>query len=246
MTADFTPAQFAAACDADVLGAQIYAGWCIHTPSPLDTPFWLQQSGGQCTAALGFIDSRVTISATPAVDKPELRAFLAQFAVQEIHCTVALAAQLALTVREHQYIQQIVPPPASQSAPSLTDEQLRDVYALLRTAGFRDLPMEYGAWLSTLGRRQRLGVGDVFALYQGTELLATAQVCARTASRAFLGSVAVREAARGQGLGIAVVREALGHANRPVAELLCAAHNRGFYSKCGFHEVGEALRGTLV
>ncbi|MDR1408733.1 MAG: GNAT family N-acetyltransferase [Oscillospiraceae bacterium] len=259
ITAEFTPEEITAACSRDVLGTQLFTGWRLNTLYPAqigktlparavcpDGAFWIQRTDGAITAAIGCIQHAVILTANPHADFEELRTFLQSFGGHRLECMAEIASRLGFAANQIMYIQRRATDGKKQRLTAeykhvvLVPEayDFKPVYDLWLAAGFGEYMSGYPDWLAAIVRKQKSGLGEIYALLDGKTLLATAAVFGRTEDAAYLGGVAVRSDLRGRGLGAAVVDYAIHNADTNCAELLCAEHNREFYRKCGFEGAG--------
>ncbi|MDR3344832.1 MAG: GNAT family N-acetyltransferase [Oscillospiraceae bacterium] len=217
----------------------------------------------EVTAALGFTQMSVTLTADEHADFDELRAFLHSIGCNHLECGARTAAGLDVDVVKTMYIQHRAADDTQAhtlSAGRVLAElsalnahfTMRQAYDLWQAAGFGEYMSDYPDWLAIMSRKQKHALGEIYGLLEGETLLAAAAVFGRTERAAYLGGVAVREELRGQGLGAAVADYAARHTGSSefgnafaAAELLCEEHNRGFYRKCGFAEAGRVVFAAI-
>jgi GNAT superfamily N-acetyltransferase len=251
ITTLFTDEEFAEACSHDVIGSSLYGSWntrlLLLSPRELEGMFFVQRSDGKISAAISLDSDTTRLCVADGAGLDELRAFLNTAVRGRIECLEEAAAGLALNTLGVRYIQQISllcgDKSAARETPAvrLEKDELESAYELLKSAGFGAALGDFKGWQDEALAAMYKGTGELYGIFEGGELLATAAVRSRTARAAFLGNVAVREDRRGTGLGRQMLLGALTNAGTPLAELLCEEHNRGFYKKCGFAETGRVV-----
>lgn len=199
--------------------------------------FWIQESGGQITAAVSALDSSYCLCAVPESDPGELTSFWRMSGGSELAAGKADLERLSLTAPEQAVLLCTEPIP-HRIPPGYTAEENPSplkLYPLLKSCerpGFSVPAVD--AFYPDLSHRMRHGTARSLALLDGSGAPAS---CALTSSEtewgAVISAVACRPDSRGRGLASAAVSLLAQGLSRPVY-LFCMPPLVPFYLRLGF------------
>lgn len=230
-------------CSRDAFGTKIL-GYSLAYPSDVSSAqFWVQENGGEITAAVARVYGTAVLSASDSADFEELGEFLKMIGFYTLSLDQSVCERLGLTPSRTGNIVRFngLPKPLAGVARLPRFPDLREAFELLVRSGFDRLG-EKNEWIADVSRRMNRGVSQWSIIEQGELTVACACALFITDSAAFLGCVAADETLRSRGLGSEAVLTVADKYKREGkrVELFCKDGSIvDFYKKSGFSPVGR-------
>ena len=220
-----------------VYNARIFTSRQAYKALPNPPVLYRADSGAQAL----LCDGVLTLDGV-GFDIDELRQFVEWCGCKSVICTGAVAGRLALSGEYNRYtVMRYNGGVPAVGEGVCTQPKLDDVYTLLKATFENMAGLSFDSWYSDISLKMRRGLAMVYAVYEGTELCATAGVNYQNDITSVIGSVATAKQWRGRGFAARLINSLLRAVPQgKTVQIIC--QNEGamlLYTRLGFEAVEE-------